>query len=156
MRGSYKDDRTSNHVDVFSLERGRKRTYKGFQYFCQGHDQGSCGKHLFLLWLIFCTVLHTGQLTIKHFDIFEHEVNRTGIFEKVNIPKATIHQDWNSIRKPFKFNLIDGFEGSIHVWKSVCAKVWSLQNFQTLQIKSQLKNPFANNGRMGYMESPEL
>ena len=29
------------------------------------------------------------------------------------------------------------------MWKSVCAKVWSLQNFQTLQIKSQLKNPFA-------------
>ena len=26
MRGSYKDDRTSNHVDVFSIERGRKRT----------------------------------------------------------------------------------------------------------------------------------
>ena len=155
MRGSYKDDRTSDRVDVLSVERGRNKTYKGFQYFSQGHDQESCGKHLFLLWLIFCTVLHTGQLTITP-NIFEHEVNRTGIFEKVNIPKATIHQDWNSIRKPFKFNLIDGFDGSIQVWKSVCAKVWSLQKSQTLQIKSQLKNPFANNGLIGYMESSEL
>ena len=48
-RGSYKDDRTSDRVDVFSIERGRKRTYKGFQYFCQGHDRESCGTHLFLL-----------------------------------------------------------------------------------------------------------
>ena len=48
-RGSYKDDRTSNRVDVFSIERGRKRTYKGVQYFCQGHDRESCGTHLFLL-----------------------------------------------------------------------------------------------------------
>ena len=30
MRGSYKDDRTSDCVDVFSVEKGRKKTYKGF------------------------------------------------------------------------------------------------------------------------------
>ena len=65
---------------VFSVERGRKKTYKGFEYFSQGHDQESCGKHLFLLRLIFCNVLHIGQLTIKHFNILEHEVNRSGIF----------------------------------------------------------------------------
>ena len=32
----------------------------------------------------------------------------------------------------------------------------SLQNFQTLQVKLRLKNPFANNSLMGYMESPEV
>ena len=41
-RGSYKDDRTSDRVDVFSVERGRKNTYKGFD-FSQGYDQESCG-----------------------------------------------------------------------------------------------------------------
>ena len=30
------------------------------------------------------------------------------------------------------------------------------QNFQTLLVKSHLKNPFANNSLMGYMESPEV
>ena len=49
MRRSYKDDRTSGRVDVFSVERGRQNTYKGFEYFSQGHDQESWGKHLFLL-----------------------------------------------------------------------------------------------------------
>ena len=39
----------SDRVDVFSVERGRKKTYTGFEYFSQGHDQESCGKHLFLL-----------------------------------------------------------------------------------------------------------
>ena len=48
-RGSYKDDRTSNCVDVFSVERGRKKTCRGLEYFCQGHDQESCGTHLLLL-----------------------------------------------------------------------------------------------------------
>ena len=33
---------------------------------------------------------------------------------------------------------------------------FDLQNFEALQIKSQLKNSFANNDLMGYMESPEL
>ena len=47
---SYKDDRTRDHVDVFSVEsRGREKTYKGFKYFSQGHDQESCGTHLSLL-----------------------------------------------------------------------------------------------------------
>ena len=75
MRGSYKDDRTSDRVDVFSVERGREKTYKGFEYFSQGHDQESCGKHFFLLWLIFCTLLHIGQLTITHFNILEQFLN---------------------------------------------------------------------------------
>ena len=40
--GSYKDDRTSDCVDVFSVDfRGRKKTYKGFKYFFQGRDQES-------------------------------------------------------------------------------------------------------------------
>ena len=43
MRGSYKDDHTSDRVNVFSFERGREETYKGFAYFCQGHDWESCG-----------------------------------------------------------------------------------------------------------------
>ena len=87
--GSYKDDRTSDRVDVFSVERGRKKTYKGFEYFSQGHDQESCGKHLFLLRLIFCNVLHIGQLTIKHFNILEPEVNRSGIFAESLWPFST-------------------------------------------------------------------
>ena len=45
-RGSYKDDRTRDRVDVFSIERGREKTYEGFEYFCQGHDRESCGTHL--------------------------------------------------------------------------------------------------------------
>ena len=52
MPGSYKDDRTSNRVDVFPVERGRKKTYNGFEFFSQGHDQESCGKHLFDLFLL--------------------------------------------------------------------------------------------------------
>ena len=48
-RGFYKDDRTSDLVDVFSVERGRKKTHKGFEYFSQRYDQESCGKHLALL-----------------------------------------------------------------------------------------------------------
>ena len=48
-RGSYKDDRTSDPVDViFSVERGGKKLIKGFEYFCQGHDRECCGTHLFL------------------------------------------------------------------------------------------------------------
>ena len=43
IRGSYKDDHTSDRVDIFSVERARKKTYKGFDYFCQRHDQESCG-----------------------------------------------------------------------------------------------------------------
>ena len=39
MRESYKDDRTSDRVVVFSVDRGRRKTYKGFEYFSQGHDQ---------------------------------------------------------------------------------------------------------------------
>ena len=49
MRGSCKDDSTSDRVDVFSVERGRNKTYKVFEYFSQGRDQESCGEHLFLL-----------------------------------------------------------------------------------------------------------
>ena len=29
---------TKNHMGVFSIEIGRKRTYKGFQYFCHGQS----------------------------------------------------------------------------------------------------------------------
>ena len=65
MRGFYKEDHTSDRVDLISVERGReKKPIKGFEYFSQGHDQESCGKHLFLLWLIFCTVFQIGQLAI--------------------------------------------------------------------------------------------
>ena len=40
--GSYIDDRTSDCVNVFSVDtRERKKTYKGFKYFSQGHDQES-------------------------------------------------------------------------------------------------------------------
>ena len=55
-RGSYKDDRTGDHVDVFSLERGRKKTYKGFLYFSEGHDQESW-EHTFscLTYILFRT-----------------------------------------------------------------------------------------------------
>ena len=67
-------------LTYFLLKEEGRKTYKGFEYFSQGHDQESCGKHLFLLLLIFCTVLQIGQLTIKHFNILKHEVNRSGIF----------------------------------------------------------------------------
>ena len=39
---------------------------------------------------------------------------------------------------------------------STCAKGRSLQSFQTLQIKSQLRNPFTKNSLMVYTESPEV
>ena len=65
MRDPYKEDRTSNRVDVFSIERGRKKTFKGFQYLCQGHDQegGNFVEHTFFS-LILCFTLHFGQLAI--------------------------------------------------------------------------------------------
>ena len=81
--GSYKDDRTSNHVDVFSIERGRKRTYKGFQYFCQGHDRegGNLVEHFFscLIDILF----RTSHWTISNYSLLntrliEVEYSRRG------------------------------------------------------------------------------
>ena len=56
-RGSYKDDRTGDHVDVFSLERGReKKPIKVSCIFSEGHDQESW-EHTFscLTYILFRT-----------------------------------------------------------------------------------------------------
>ena len=67
--GSYKDDRTSDRVDVFYFCWKRKeKTYKGFNYFFQEHDQESCGTHLFLL---------DRRYFVPHFTL---EVNRSWIY----------------------------------------------------------------------------
>ena len=104
-RGSYKGDRSSDHEDVFSTERGRKRTYKGFQYFCQGHDRETCGTHLFLLdWYL------VPHFTLDNYQLFfiEHEANRSGIFAaRLMFLKR---------KETKKLNMIDG---SNHAWKSV-------------------------------------
>ena len=66
---SYKDDRTRDHVDVFSVEsRGREKTYKGFKYFSQGHDQESCGTHLSLLDWYFVShlTLNNREKSLRH------------------------------------------------------------------------------------------
>ena len=85
-RGSYKDDLTiaSDRVDVFSIKRGRKRTYKGLQYFCQGHDRES-GEHTF-------SCLTDILLRTSHWTNSNFLLNTRLIEAAVNIPK--------SIKKP--------------------------------------------------------
>ena len=51
MRGSYKDDRTSDRVDVFSVERGRKKPKRVSSIFLEEMtgNLGEYSTHLFLL-----------------------------------------------------------------------------------------------------------
>ena len=78
--------RSSDHVDVFSIERGRKRTYKGFQYFCQGHDRegGNLVEHTFSC--LTDILFRTSHWTISNYSLLntrliEAEYSRRGYIE---------------------------------------------------------------------------
>ena len=66
MRGSYKDDRTSNHVDVFSIEKGRKKRIKVSSIFVTGM---------------------TGNL-VEHNWTISNSLLNTRLILEVNVPKS--------------------------------------------------------------------
>ena len=62
MRGSYKDDRTRNHVDVFSIERGRKEGLISSIFVTD--MTGNLVEHTFSCLTDILFALHIGQLAI--------------------------------------------------------------------------------------------
>ena len=83
MRGPYKDDRTSDRVEVFSIERGRKKTFKGFQYLCQGHDQEGENFVEHTFFNLTDVLFHTSRWTISNYSLLntrliEAEYSRPG------------------------------------------------------------------------------
>ena len=80
------DDRTSDRVDLFSIERGRKRTYKGFQYFCQGHDRegGNLVEHTFSC----LTISRTSHWTVSEYSLLNTRLIEAEYSRQVNIPKS--------------------------------------------------------------------
>ena len=62
-RGSYKEDRASNYVDVFSVERGRKKRIKVSSIFVKDMTRNLV-EHTFSCLTDILSALHIGQLAI--------------------------------------------------------------------------------------------
>ena len=72
-RGSYKDDCTSDRVDVFFVERGRKKPYKGFEFFVKDMT-GNLVQHTF-------SYLTDILLPMSHWTISNYSLLNTRLIE---------------------------------------------------------------------------